>query len=50
MTAVKMKTSWYLWQIINLKLLIKNLLGPARTAKISKMFRYLFSQPLALQP
>ena len=38
MTTLKMKTSWYLQRIINLKLLIKNELGPAQRAKISKIF------------
>ena len=47
---LKLKTSWYLQQKINFKLLIKNQLGPARRAKISKMFGYLFFSALGPQP
>ena len=48
--VLKLKTSWYLQQKINFKLLIKNQLGPARRAKISKMFGYLFFSALGPQP
>ena len=48
--VLKLKTSWYLQRKINFKLLIKNQLGPARRAKISKMFGYLFFSALGPQP
>ena len=48
--VLKLKASWYLQGKINFKLLIKNQLGPARTAKIAKMFGYLFFSVFGPQP
>ena len=48
--GMKLKATCYLQQQINFKLLIKNQLGPARRAKISKMFGYLFFSALGPQP
>ena len=45
-----MKTSWYLYQKINFKLLINNQLGPAWRASISRLFGYLFLSALGPQP
>ena len=47
--GMKLKATCYLQQQINFKLLIKNQLGPARRAKISKMFGYLFFSALGPQ-
>ena len=50
LNVAKLKTSWYLHWKTNFKLLIKNQLCPARRAKISKMFGYLFFSTLDPQP
>ena len=50
LNVVKLKTSWHLQRKTNFKLLIKNRFGPARRAKISKMFGYLFFSALEPQP
>ena len=49
-TAVKMKTSWYLLLMINLKLLIKNQFGPGQRAKNSKKFGYFNPEHTSFSP
>ena len=49
-TAEKMKTSWYLLPMINLKLLIKNQLGPGQKEKNSKKFGYFNPERTSFSP
>ena len=47
---LKSKTSWYLQRKFNFNLVVKNYLGPAWRAKISRMIGYLFFSDFVPQP